>query len=211
MALKELVEPIYDIQEGEKPKQYYFLTLFFAFDGNLEEYISWMEHGCVMDSGGSLELKYKPYKPNTIRDLCSKNQWLSRRDAKHVADIERRQKQVDRIEDKRFIERYELKEDNEYLALKRMNKDLKYNDRYTGGQFKDSTQGIRNLQDSRNIDRGEPTERTINQHNIEGTLDSNVDVRHHSVAEDIILNPAYAELTRKLLEDVTNEEGTDSK
>ena len=47
--------------------------------------------------------------------------------------------------------------------------------------------------------------------NGELNIDSNVDVRHHSVAEDIILNPAYAELTRKLLEDVTNEEGTDSK
>ena len=102
--------------------------------------------------------------------------------------------------------RYELKEDNEYLALKKMNNDLKYNDRYTGGQFKDSTQGIRNLQDSRNIDRGEPTERTINQHNIEGTLDSKVVT--HSVSEDIILSPRYVELTRKLLEDVTDE-GTD--
>ena len=207
MTIKDLAEPIYKIQEGEKPKQYYFLTLFFNFDGNLEEFISWMENGCPMDSGKSLELKYKPYKPNTIRDLCCKHKWISRRDAKHVADIERRNKQIDRIEDKRFIERYELKEDNEYLALKKMNNDLKYNDRYTGGQFKDSTQGIRNLQDSRNIDRGEPTERTINQHNIEGTLDSKVDVTH-SVSEDIILSPRYVELTRKLLEDVTDE-GTD--
>ena len=46
--------------------------------------------------------------------------------------------------------------------------------------------------------------------NGELNIDSNVDVRHHSAAEDIILNPVYAELTRKLLEDVTNEEGTDS-
>lgn len=45
---------------------------------------------------------------------------------------------------------------------------------------------------------------------VSADVNADVDVRHHSAAEDIILNPAYAELTRKLLEDVTNEEGTDS-
>ncbi|MBQ6629163.1 MAG: hypothetical protein IJH65_10165 [Methanobrevibacter sp.] len=210
MAITEWKEPIYERQDGETPRQYYFLNEFFNFDGNLEEFIMWIESGCDVDSDEPIELEYKPFAAQSFRGICTRNKWMSRRDAKRIADIDRRAKQLEAIEDERFIERYKLKEDNEYLALKRVNSNLRHNERYTGGQFRDHTQGIRNLQDSRSIDRGEPTEISKNQHNIDGNIDSTVVTG--TISQEMILKPEYAEATRKVLEnlvqkDEENEQG----
>ena len=65
------------------------------------------------------------------------------------------------------------------------------------------------MRTSAGLDNG--TTRVKADVNGELNIDANVDVKHHNVAEDIILKPEYVELTRKLLEDVTNEEkGIDS-
>ena len=175
MIKGELIEPIYEIQEGETPKQYYFFKLFCRFDGSLEDFKKELDGRDKGELFNHYTLEYKPLAPRTFTNISSFNSWTKRKKAYKVSKFDEDFEYADEVEHRRFRKRYDLKEDIEYLALKRISADLKHNDRYTGGQFRDHTQGIRNIQDSRNIDREKPTD--YNHTDVTADVDSINEVR----------------------------------
>lgn len=166
---------IWEKQEEESPKQNFFKELFIRTrEETIIDFASRMNH--EYDTNG-LEgfLKYKPYTETYFSELGTAHKWLQRRDAFHEYEDSKLFAQMDDIEQDRIIERFALKEDIEFEELTWLLSRVKNRDpKLTGGQFKDSTQGIRNLQDSRNIDREKPTD--YNKQQIEGEVESTTNV-----------------------------------
>lgn len=172
MKIEEMQEPIFNIQTqlGELPKQHYFFMLFCRFDGTVEEFKKGMKGKRKGDLFQNIELEYDPYKPKTFSNLCTENCWRDRKKEWQIFRHNQIFEELDAIEDKRKVERYKLKENIEYEALDDLETKVKYDDRLTGGQFRDYTIGIRNLQDSRNIDREKPTNYSDSKINVDADV-----------------------------------------
>ena len=209
MAIKEpLQEPIYEIQEGEMPKQYYFFRLFCLYIGTIENFADAMVSEWNLN--GKQKLKYKPYTRTTFSTLATNHKWLDRKAAKEVDDIQEIFLEMDRIDKESKIEKFRLQSEARTKNLKLLNERLDSGD-IKGSQIESHSKANKNFQDAERTDLEKAVEITDNHHNIEGSIDSTVEARGN-ISEEIILKPDYVELTRKLLEDVTNEEkGTDNK
>lgn len=82
----ELQEPIDEIQEGETPKQHYFVDLFYEVeDDNLRAFyksFEGLDKGDLWEYGGCTEiLQFKPYSQSHFRNLGCCLQYLVRRKA----------------------------------------------------------------------------------------------------------------------------------
>ena len=181
MKIEEMQEPIFNIQTqlGELPKQHYFFMLFCRFDGTLEDFKSRMKLQHKSDIFENIELEYEPYTGESFSKLCTKNCWIARKKEWQIFRHNQIFEELDAIEDKRKVERYKKKENIEYMQLDDLERKVKYDDRLTGGQFRDFTIGIRNLQDSRNIDREKPTNYSDSKINVDADVkkENNAEVK----------------------------------
>ena len=166
---------IWEKQEDETPKQNYFKNLFIRTgEETVVDFASRINHE-YNTNGLDGFLAYKPYTEFYFLELATAHKWLERRDAFQEYNNAKLFSELDVIENDRKIERYSMKEDLEYEALDWLVNRVKGRDiKLTGGQFKDTTQGIRNLQDSRNIDREKPTE--YGKQEFEGKVDAAAEV-----------------------------------
>lgn len=220
MALKKpLQEPIHMFQEGENKRAYHYFKLYKKFNGNLSDFQRYLED-LWRKSGENLAKYFDAYdirqgKPPSYNVLSKWHTNFEWKDRKQAYDDDNEIIIVSGIR-KEYID--ELTEDFHKTAeFKKLNLEAAINESENGSLSPNGAEARANansklqsdMRTSAGLDNG--TTKVKADVNGELNIDSNVDVRHHSVAEDIILNPAYAELTRKLLEDVTNEEGTDSK
>ena len=201
MAIKELKEPIYEIQEGEMPKQYYYFRLFCLHTGTIEEFADSVEYEWNMN--GKQKLKYKPYTKNTFTNIATLNKWLDRKAAKEVADIDEMFLEMDRIDKESKVEKFRLQSEARTKNLKLLNERLESGE-IKGSQIEAHSKANKNFQDAERTDLEKAVEITDNHHNIDAQMDASVDIVD-SVAEELILKPDYVELTRRLLDDVTNE------
>lgn len=219
MAMKKpLKEPIHMFQEGENKRAYHYFKMYKKFNGNLTDFANYLVK-LWQESGENLAKYFDAYdirqgKPpsyNVLSKWQTNFDWIDR---KQAYDDENEKSIVSGIR-KEYIG--ELTEDFHKTAeFKKLNLEAAIEESERGTLSPKGAEARANansklqsdIRTSAGLDNG--TTKVKADVNGEVNIDSNVDVRHHSVAEDIILNPAYAELTRKLLEDVTNEEGTDS-
>lgn len=220
MAIKEpLQEPIHMFQKGENKRAYHYFKMYKKFNGNLADFQRYLEK-LWRKSGENLAKHFDAYdikkgEPPSY-DVLSKWQvafkWKVR---KQTFDDEKEEDVVSGIK-KVYIEG--LTEDFRKTAkFKELNLDAAINESEQGTLSPNGSEARANansklqsdMRTSAGLDNG--TTRVKADVNGELNIDANVDVKHHNVAEDIILKPEYVELTRKLLEDVTNEEkGIDS-
>ena len=204
-----LLSPEWEKQEGESNRHYFFAGLFIRCDDTVEEFHSRMNQEYITN-GKEGFLKYAPYSLDYFRELCTAHKWIERRNIKGTHDIEKLFNELDEIENERKVERFKLKESIEFEALEKLEDKVKYDDKLTGGQFKDYTQGVRNLQDSRNIDREKPTDYSKQKVEAEGEfgVETNLKVENNkslALAQKILLEPEFVEFESQLMDKVTNE------
>ena len=203
IAPLNLTSPEWEKQDGESNRQYFFEGLFIRSDETVEEFHSRMvvEYS---SNGKKGFLNYAPYSLDYFRVLCTQHKWIERREAKKTYELDKLFNELDEIENNRKVERFKLKESIEFEALEKLD------DKLTGGQFKDYTQGVRNLQDSRNIDREKPTDYSKQkvEAEVEAGVETNLKVENNkslALAQKILLKPEFVEFESQLMDEVTNE------
>lgn len=209
IAPLNLTSPEWEKQDGESNRQYFFAGLFIRSDETVEEFHSRMvvEYS---SNGKKGFLNYAPYSLDYFRVLCTQHKWIERREAKKTYELDKLFNELDEIENNRKVERFKLKESIEFEALEKLEDKVKYDDKLTGGQFKDYTQGVRNLQDSRNIDREKPTDYSKQkvEAEVEAGVETNLKVENNkslALAQKILLKPEFVEFESQLMDEVTNE------
>ena len=78
------------------------------------------------------------------------------------------------------------------------------------GQFKDFTQGVRNLQDSRNIDREKPTDYSKQkvEAEVEAGVETNMSIEDNRALSEVqamFMQPEFVELNKKLMDKTADE------
>lgn len=204
-----LSSPEWEKQEGENNRQYFFARLFMRCDDTVEEFHQRMVTE-YSTNGKAGFLNYAPYTLNYFRDLCTQHKWIERREAKQTHDLNKIFNELDEIENARKVERFQLKEDIEYEVLDKLNDKVKYDDKLTGGQFKDFTQGIRNIQDSRNIDREKPTDYSKQkvEAEVEAGVETNLNIEDNRALAEVqtmFMQPEFVEMNKKLMEKTADE------
>jgi len=175
MADVTRIEPKYpewEQQECETNKQHHFYQLFDKHGGTLEDFKREIKGRKKGEFFLGIELKYEPYSDSTFSDLCACQDWFNRRDKHEKFENAFLIKQYERIDRRRAIDKYLLKEDTEYEAWVRVNEKVKEDDGFIGGRFKDATQGLNNIQSNKNIDKEKPTD--FNKHDIAADIDANI-------------------------------------
>ncbi|WP_406532499.1 hypothetical protein [Methanobrevibacter sp.] len=155
-------------------------------------------------------LDYAPYSLNYFRELCTAHKWIARREIKKTHDLDKIFNELDEIENSRKVERFQLKENIEYEALEKLEDKVKYDNSLTGGQFKDYTQGVRNLQDSRNIDREKPTDYSKQkvEAEVEAGVETNLNIEDNRALAEVqamFMQPEFVEMNRKLMNKTADE------
>ena len=204
-----LISPEWEKQEGESNRQYFFAGLFIRCDDTVEEFHSRMNQEYITN-GKEGFLKYAPYSLDYFRELCTAHKWIARRNIEATHDIEKLFNELDEIENDRKVERFKLKESIEFEALEKLEDKVKYDDKLTGGQFKDYTQGVRNLQDSRNIDREKPTDYSKQkvEAEVEAGVETNLNIEDNRALAEVqtmFMQPEFVEMNRKLMEKTADE------
>ena len=204
-----LSTPEWEKQEGESNRQYFFAGLFIRCDDTVEEFYNRMVAE-YSSNGKKGFLEYAPYTLEYFRVLCTQHKWIARREAKRTHDIDKLFNELDEIENFRKVERFQLKENIEYEALEKLEDKVKYDDRLTGGQFKDYTQGVRNLQDSRNIDREKPTDYSKQkvEAEVEAGVETNMSIEDNRALSEVqamFMQPEFVELNKKLMDKTADE------
>lgn len=204
-----LSSPEWEKQEGENNRQYFFASLFIRCDDTVEEFHTRMNHEYTTN-GKEGFLSYAPYTLDYFRELCTQHKWIARREAKRTHDINKLFNELDEIENDRKVERFKLKEDIEFKALEKLEDKVKFDDKLTGGQFKDFTQGIRNLQDSRNIDREKPTDYSKQkvEAEVEAGVETNLNIEDNkalATVQAMFMQPEFVEMNKKLMEKTADE------
>ncbi len=204
-----LSSPEWEKQEGESNRQYFFAGLFIRSDETVEDFYNRMIAE-YKSNGKRGFLKYAPYTLEYFRVLCTQHKWIVRREAKKTHDIDKIFNELDEIENDRKIERFRLKENIEFKALEKLENKVKYDEKLSGGQFKDFTQGVRNLQDSRNIDREKPTD--YSKQKVEAEVEAGVETNMHiednralSEVQAMFMQPEFVEMNRKLMDKTADE------
>ncbi len=209
--LKPLIlsSPEWEKQEGESNRQYFFAALFIRCDDTVEEFHSRMNRE-YLTNGKEGFLDYAPYSLNYFRELCTAHKWIARREIKKTHDLDKIFNELDEIENSRKVERFQLKENIEYEALEKLEDKVKYDNSLTGGQFKDYTQGVRNLQDSRNIDREKPTDYSKQkvEAEVEAGVETNLNIEDNRALAEVqamFMQPEFVEMNRKLMNKTADE------
>lgn len=204
-----LKSPEWEKQEGESNRHYFFARLFIRSDETVEEFYQRMVNE-YSTNGKEGFLDYAPYTLNYFRDVCAQHKWIARRELKKTHDLDKIFNELDEIENDRKIERFRLKESIEFEALEKLEDKVKYDVKLTGGQFKDFTQGVRNLQDSRNIDREKPTD--YSKQKVEAEVEAGVETNMHiednralSEVQAMFMQPEFVEMNRKLMDKTADE------
>ena len=221
MAIKEpLQEPIHKFQEGENKRAYHYFKMYKKFNGNLTDFSNYLTE-LWRKSGENLANYFDAYdikkgEPPSYNILSKWHVNFKWKVRKQAFDDEIEEDVVSGIK-KEYIEG--LTEDfRKTSKFKGLNLDAAIKESENGTLSPNGAEARANansklqsdMRTSAGLDNG--TTKVKADVNGELNIDANVDVKHHNVAEDIILKPEYVELTRKLLEDVTNEEkGIDSK
>lgn len=206
--LKEpLTDPIWDQQEGEGNKHYFFFMLFCIFGGFLSHFFEALQGHQKGTTFLGVTLKYVPFKSyDTLKHISKANKWFERREAKEKYENDFLLKQYEQIDRKRAIEKYELKEDTEYEGWVKLNDKVKFDDKLTGGQFKDYTQGLNNIQANKNTDKEKPTD--YSKQKVEADVDATaefktpLDIRMEEFQKQI-----REGVPRKRLEDELKDDG----
>ncbi len=215
-----LQEPIHKFQKGENKRAYHYFKMYKKFNGNLADFQRYLEklwgetEGKLRDIFYDYDIKKgEPPSYKVLEKWHSVFEWKVR---KQAFDDEIEEDVVSGIK-KEYIEG--LTEDfRKTTKFKGLNLDAAIKESENGTLSPNGAEARANansklqsdMRTSAGLDNG--TTKVKADVNGELNIDANVDVKHHNVAEDIILKPEYVELTRKLLEDVTNEEkGIDSK
>lgn len=204
-----LTSPEWEKQEGENNRQYFFAGLFIRSDETVEEFFHRMDTE-YSTNGKDGFLDYAPYTLDYFRDLCTQHKWIARRELKKTYHLNKLFNELDEIENDRKVERFRLKENIEFEALEKLEDKVKYDDKLTGGQFKDYTQGVRNLQDSRNIDREKPTDYSKQKVEAEGefgveTVMNIEDNKALATVQAMFMQPEFVEMNKKLMEKTADE------
>ncbi|MBO7444571.1 MAG: hypothetical protein J6T69_07120 [Methanobrevibacter sp.] len=204
-----LTSPEWEKQEGESNRHYFFAGLFIRSDETVEEFHSRMNEEYVTN-GKEGFLDYAPYSLHYFRELCTAHKWIARRELKKTHELDKMFNEMDVIENDRKIERFKLKENIEFEALEKLEDKVKFDEKLTGGQFKDFTQGVRNLQDSRNIDREKPTD--YSKQKVEAELkagvETNMKIEDNSALAEVqtmFMQPEFIEMNRKLMNKTADE------
>lgn len=209
IAPLNLTSPEWEKQDHESNRQYFFAGLFIRSDETVEEFHSRMVTE-YSSKGKEGFLNYAPYSLDYFRVLCTQHKWIGRREAKKTYELDKLFNELDEIENNRKVERFKLKESIEFEALEKLEDKVKYDDKLTGGQFKDYTQGVRNLQDSRNIDREKPTDYSKQkvEAEVEAGVETNLKVENnHALAtvQAMFMQPEFIEMNKKLMEKTADE------
>lgn len=204
-----LVSPEWEKQEGESNRHYFFAGLFIRSDETVEEFHSRMYQEYITN-GKKGFLDYAPYSLPYFRELCTAHKWIARREIKKTHDLNKIFNELDEIENERKVERFRLKENIEFEALEQLEDKVKYDDKLTGGQFKDFTQGVRNLQDSRNIDREKPTDYSKQkvEAEVEAGVETNLNIEDNkalATVQAMFMQPEFVEMNRKLMDRTADE------
>ncbi len=203
-----LEEPIYELQEKEKPRQHYFIDLYYDVDDdNIIKFIKsfdGLDKGDKWEYGGcTTVLDYKPYAYSTFRNLFGILQASIRRHAywKDTFSSDRKKRQT---KIKKFMNTFTDDIIDSTNNLKVTEEEIDYDDSKAHLKAKGKSDIAGARKDNWGIlkDLGD-IEDPAQKHKIEGNIDSNVDVKRN-LSEDMILNPKYAELTKQLREDVLN-------
>ena len=209
IAPLNLTSPEWEKQEGENNRQYFFAALFIRSDETVEEFYNRM---VVEYSSNGKEgfLEYAPYTLDYFRVLCTQHKWIERRELKKTYELDKIFSELDEIENERKVERFRLKENIEFEALEKLEDKVKYDDKLTGGQFKDYTQGVRNLQDSRNIDREKPTDYSKQkvEAEVEAGVETNLNIEENkglAAVQAMFMQPEFVEMNDKLMNKVADE------
>ena len=211
MSLNPLIlsSPEWEKQEAESNRQYFFAGLFIRCDDTVEEFHSRMNQEYITNGKDGF-LDYAPYSLPYFRELCTNHHWISRREIKKTHDLNKMFDELDEIENERKVERFRLKESIEFEALEQLEDKVKYDDKLTGGQFKDFTQGVRNLQDSRNIDREKPTDYSKQkvEAEVEAGVETNMSIEDNRALSEVqamFMQPEFVELNKKLMDKTADE------
>ena len=192
MPVKELKEPIWERQEGETPNQHDWFNEFLDYSGyNLKAFHEYVESQKKSDEVSTFD-KIPSY--NMFMKWSSHNKWMLRKKAKRDFDKEEEREELKQIKRERLVANFRYKQKIE----KQISLGLT-----TGKPLSQINQGIQGYVTISEDDRKDLGENTENL-NITADVDTQLKVKQN-VASDIIMNPKYAELTRKILEDLVDD------
>lgn len=200
MAIKQLKEPIYEKQEGETPRQYYYFREFCLHKGTLEEFVTKMESR--WNQGEDTDLKYKPYTRSSFVSYSAANFWTERKEAKEVSEIDDMFARMEQIDRDSKVKKFELQSKARTRNLELLNRRLESGE-IKGSQIEAHSKANKNFQDAERTDLEKATEIIDNKHNIDASIDSTVDV-NPSIADKILL-PEYTEITRKVMDAIVED------
>ena len=240
MPITKWESPIYEKQIGEVDREYHYLKQYYSFYGNLREFSEILEYSFKKQHSTNLPktfqlyeefledhpIEFLPYdikkgKPPSYDMLLKWNGGVNAKCEPHYTWDNRRanfQNENTKLLTQNLAAQLAEKSPYIFNTLYKGFEETEEaieNDRCEGKfnshKVESATRARNNVIDGLLKVTGKDKDVNINAEvSSEVNMDSTVDIKHHSVSEDLILSPVYVELTRKLLEDVTNEKGIDS-
>ena len=233
MAITEWHEPIHECQKGEVQRERCYLEPYYFFNGNLKDYAELLHYAYAkkftpdqLQTNSQHEefldkhpICFHPYdvknhKPPSYNQLKEWSKGTNTScDEKHNWDARRSSKrnEVNRLAEENLAA--QLTEDLPYFyeCVKRGFKEVdesvensKMMGNFTPHQAESATKGRNHAVNSLLQLTGKDK-----NYNVKADVDADVEAKAEietrtNISQDIIMKPEYVELTRKLLEDVTN-------
>lgn len=192
-----LKHPIWEQQEDEKARHYFFAGLFIRCEDTVEEFHSRM-HLEYTSNGKEGFLKYVPYSLTYFQMLCTQHKWLERREAFQKHENEKLFSEMDKIERASKLEIFELEDKAEIRIWRK----LAYADKITPAGMEHLAKAGKMTKDSKNRDLGKPKDIS----KIDADVDAEVET---SVGEQNIFKYSPEEMERIQKISNTNEDFLD--
>lgn len=212
MALN-LKEPIHNYQKGENKRAYHYFTMYKKFHGTLADFQRHLEK-LWRENGENLTEIFYAYdiqkgQAPTYAILEKWHRLFEWKKRKQAFEDEEEEKIVAAIR-KEYVDGL-TKDYRQTAKFKELNLEAAISESEAGkltpnGAEARATANSK-LQADMRTSAGLDSSITKVKTDLNGDLnvEGNMDVRHHNISEDLILNPKYAELTRQLREDVLND------
>ncbi len=163
-----LKDPIWEQQEEEQNKQYFFAGLFIRCDDTVEEFYHRMDMEYT-SNGKEGFLKYAPYSLTYFRTLCTQHKWIERRVAFQKHRDEKLFAEMDEIDRESKLEIFKYENEAELRIWRRLSLA-----ELTPAGMEHLAKAGKLTKDSKNRDLGKPKDITKIDADIEADVEGSI-------------------------------------